>query len=78
MHAHYEFNGGIFKDSQGQPLMNEPIAKQSGSEELVSYKTWLALLTEQITGSLSPNAKGKNTGCLWSKTNNNLSKNSFA
>lgn len=62
VHTHSEFNGGIFRDSQGQTLRDAPIAKQLGSAEMGSYRTWLALLTEQLTGSLSPNAKGKNTG----------------
>ena len=58
-HPNREFAGGMFKDSQGQPLSNEPCAKELGGDELVAYKTWLALLTEQISGSLNPNAKGK-------------------
>lgn len=58
-HANSDFNGGIFKDSHERPLTNEPTDKQLGGEELASYKTWLTLLTEQITGSLNPNAKGK-------------------
>ena len=62
MHDQYQFDSGIFKDSQGQPLKDEPIPKMLMSEELASYKTWLALLSEQLCGSLSPNAKGKNVG----------------
>lgn len=59
-HDSTEFNGGIFKDSEGQLLTNEPSAKQlESAEELASYKAWLKLLTEEMIGSLNPNAKGK-------------------
>ena len=59
-HPGSEFNGGLFKDSQSLPLVSAPAGKQlESAEELASYKTWLALLTEQISGSLHPNAKGK-------------------
>lgn len=58
-HPISDYNGGIFKDSRGEPITDEPRAKQLVGDELSHYKTWLALLTEQITGSLNPNAKGK-------------------
>lgn len=35
------------------------MAKELKGEELDSYKTWLSLLAEQMTGLLNPNAKGK-------------------
>lgn len=59
-HPGSEFNGGLFKDSRGLPLVSVPAGKQlESAEQFASYKTWLALLTEQISGSLHPNAKGK-------------------
>lgn len=67
-HPGSEFNGGLFKDSRGLPLVSVPAGKQlESAEEFASYKTWLALLTEQITGSLHPNAKGKAYWRLWNK-----------
>ena len=44
---------------KGELLTNEPKAEQLQSQELDSYKVWLTLITEQISGSLNPNAKGK-------------------
>lgn len=58
-HVNSEFNAGIFKDSKDMTLTWKPSAKQLEGEELASYKIWLALLCEQITGSLNPNVKGK-------------------
>lgn len=58
-HPGSEFNGGLFKDSRGLPLVSVPAGKQlESAEQFASYKTWLALL-EQISGSLHPNGKGK-------------------
>ena len=37
----------------------KPSAKQLEGEELASYKIWLAMLHEQITIPINPNAKGK-------------------
>lgn len=59
-HPELQFNGGLFRNCEGHPLVNEPVPKQLEGEELDSYKTWLAILAEQISGSLNPNAKGKN------------------
>ena len=56
-HPGSEFNGGLFKDSRGIPLINVHAGKQlESAEQFASYKTWLALLAEQISGSLHPNA----------------------
>lgn len=58
-HPELQFDGGLFKNCQGHPLVDQPIPKQLEGEELESYKTWLAILAEQMSGSLNPNAKGK-------------------
>jgi len=65
-HPGSKFIGRLFKDSQGLPLLNAPAGKQLESAgQFASYKTWLALLAEQISGSLHPNAKGKTCSRLW-------------
>ncbi len=58
-HPELHFVSGVFKNNHGQPIPDEPIAKELKGEELASYKTWLSLLAEQMTGLLNPNAKGK-------------------
>lgn len=60
IHPDLQFDGGLFRNFEGHPLDNEPAPKQLEGEELESYKTWLAILAEQMSGSLNPNAKGKN------------------
>ena len=39
--------------------MNQPKAIQLDKEEMPHYKMWLALVAEQIVGSLTPSGKGK-------------------
>ncbi|XP_022780117.1 uncharacterized protein LOC111321490 [Stylophora pistillata] len=56
-HAPHPYQSGIFSDSQGQALVNQPNAKQLGKEELPHYKLWLALAADQIIGSLTPSVK---------------------
>ena len=58
-HGQNPYQGGIFSDSRGQALVIQPSAKQLGNEELPHYKTWLALVSEQIAGSLIPSSKGE-------------------
>lgn len=39
--------------------MNQPKALQLDKEEMPHYKMWLALVAEQIVGSLTPSGKGE-------------------
>ena len=60
-HSHYQhpYQGGIFRDSRGQALVNQPKALQLDKEEMPHYKMWLALVAEEIVGSLTPSGKGE-------------------
>ena len=62
-HAQCPYQRRIFCDLQGRVLVNQPTAKQLQEDELPDYKTWLAILAEQVAGSLIPSSKCETFDC---------------
>ena len=60
-HTATEYGGGSFIDEEGAiASYPEPLSLKDKSRE---YQSWLSLLVEQISGRLSPHAKGAFQRC---------------